>query len=277
MRGRHQRSSFSAISSLLAAAVQRAAAQPSATFAGVDILLPDSSPNKGTSEQARRLAEQLQQPLLLVEDDAVGMSAAELRACLGIAHCGSADASSSGSDGSVTYHGSGSGSGEVTWTDFVHAALCLGSAALVLTRRRQHAATVGLLCARKEHVEAAAVDVLLGCGSLPCSSSSSVASVAAVAAAAGSLAPLCQRWAGSATGASCLTEAVLLQQLAGICMYQKNRLVRPFWRPAAFPGTVLGYVDLSEADLIEPEPDYQGLKPSPLLAKLEWAAWSATP
>ncbi|KAL4457754.1 hypothetical protein ABPG75_012619 [Micractinium tetrahymenae] len=95
-----------------------------------------------------RLLHDQQHPVLLFEDDAAGLSPQQLRRSLGVPHRANA------ASVMVAAVGGGSPSGVSSraasckasqWPDFVHAALRLGSAALVLTKRRGQGASVGLL------------------------------------------------------------------------------------------------------------------------------------
>lgn len=195
-----------------------------------------------------RLLHDRQQPLLLIEDDAAGLSPQQMRRMLGLpsrANSASSLVAAIGgaSPSSVGSHAAACAASQ--WPDLVHAALRLGSTALVLTKRRGQGASVGLLHASpaptgrdEAWLEVAVVDFAadgsrqLAAGravTKPAALASSGAALAwqtAAAAAAASAASsawaaaadtVCRRWPGGAT------ESQLAAQLAslpeqGTCM-----------------------------------------------------------
>lgn len=146
-----------------------------ATYAHVDMLIPAPP-------------EEQQQPILLVEDDAAGLSPQLLRRSLGVPQRANAVRSAAARSGVPA-----------SWPDFVHAAMRLGSAVLVLTNRRQQGASVGLLsCSAADDggstVQAWVLDYAAdGSRQLAAGSSSTGAADAAVAWQA-ALEAICEQW-----------------------------------------------------------------------------------
>jgi hypothetical protein len=142
--------------------------------------------------------EKQQQPVLLVEDDAAGMSPQLLRRSLGVPQRANA-ARSAASGAPLSGAGSTASPSHPGWPDFVHAAMRLGSAALVLTKRRQQGASVALLsCSTVDEggamVQAWVLDYAAdGSRQLASASNSTTAAGAAVAWQA-ALEAICEQW-----------------------------------------------------------------------------------
>ncbi|EFN58547.1 hypothetical protein CHLNCDRAFT_140657 [Chlorella variabilis] len=136
----HYPTPFSAIATLLAGCLLRCE-QSSGTYAHVDLEM----------QQQQGPHQQHQLPVLVVEDDAAGLSPQQLRRSVGIPQRANSTVGSSGAAG---------GTGSSKLPDLVHAALRLGSLALVLTKRRQQGASVALLTCTSAagDVEAVVVD-----------------------------------------------------------------------------------------------------------------------
>jgi hypothetical protein len=172
----HYPSPFNAIATLLAGSLERAS-RGAGSNAHVDVQLPvtqqaqDRGPAGDTDAQQHAQPPTAgpcppQAPLLLVEDDGSGLSPQHLRRMCGVplranTARGSLPAPHDGAAGCEG--GTPRSGGGASWPDFVHAALRLGSTALVLTRRRGQGGSVALLvCTGGAHsdvaVAAAVVD-----------------------------------------------------------------------------------------------------------------------
>ncbi len=262
------RTAFSAVAAVLAAAVQRAE-QGGASYAHVDLLLPPKDQRRGDQrpgqveqrqaqpqapQQYTPAAQQAQQqpappqreqqppaslypmrgPLLQFEDDGPGLSPQQLRRSLGIssrAHASSA-AVPPGMGVGVQRGGNGGDSAAshgIRWTDLQHAALRLGSTALLLTKRQGQGTSAGLLsCAAAAGVGAegtgAAVDWAADgsrhIAAMPDKGGAAAAAGDSAAAAwQAALDTICCRWPGAAS------EAWLQQQLASMPVQGTRLLV----------------------------------------------------
>lgn len=210
-----------------------------------------------------RLSNNQQQPLLLIEDDAAGLSPQQLRRSLGIPSRANSFSSlvAAGSRASSTSSRAASCAASQC-PDFVHAALRLGSTVLVLTKRRGQGASVGLLHASsaptgrdEAWLEAAVVDFaadgsrrLTPSGAAiqpaaPANSASTLAWHSAAEAAAAETASsawtaaagtVCRRWPGGATEAQLAAELAALPE-QGTCL-----LVAGLYTQAASAAGALG-------------------------------------
>lgn len=244
----HHRTPFGGLAALLAGALDRAQ-QGGATYAHVDVLLPGEARQQPVTQkppQQQPAAEQqvqqpalhpAQQPVLLLQDDGPGLTPQQLRRSLGVpswayigagpiaaAAGGSRRSDSGASSGS---EGSAAPGGSLRDTDCQHAVLRLGSAALLLTKRRGQGASAGLLsCASGAgggaEVLAAAVDWTADGSWCPAATPDTGGAAAAAtdptAAWQSALNVICARWPGGAS------EAWLQQQL-GAMPEQGTRLL----------------------------------------------------
>ncbi|KAL4443017.1 hypothetical protein ABPG77_008508 [Micractinium sp. CCAP 211/92] len=65
--------------------------------------------------------------------------------------------------------------------------------------------------------------------------------------------------------------------MQGICIYHRNRLVKPFWRVYSSATVGRGVIGLLEADFLAPTPDWQDFERSHVLSKLEGTAVQQQP
>lgn len=245
-----------------------------------------------------RLSNNQQQPLLLIEDDAAGLSPQQLRRSLGIPSRANSFSSlvAAGSRASSTSSRAASCAASQC-PDFVHAALRLGSTVLVLTKRRGQGASVGLLHASsaptgrdEAWLEAAVVDFaadgsrrLTPSGAAiqpaaPANSASTLAWHSAAEAAAAETASsawtaaagtVCRRWPGGATEAQLAAELAALPE-QGTCL-----LVAGLYTQAASAAGALG--EAYELNWSEDPADVQLQRGQRLAAALAAGALQGAP